>query len=149
MHRYKYIEALFPSSTPSAARYRKLVVNFAIDDLRAAERSVDARMLGEMAAGRAALAAVASGASPAELVRANAGGPYGARVLAGVQADSTRVWESIVCAGEADVGYSWLKASIAIEANALAPWKARALPIGGEEAEGFEFGPQSPPPPAK
>ena len=78
---YAYVDAFFPD-----AEYRKLVVNFAINELGFAERSVDARMTREMAAGEAALA----GGDPVVLVEANAGGPYGSAVLAGVQAESER-----------------------------------------------------------
>jgi len=133
---YAYVEALFPSES-----YRKLVVNFGVNELSFAERSVDRRMLSEMADGRAALATVAS--NPMALVNANAGGPYGSEVLAGVQADSQRVWTQIVT-GEADgVGATWLKASVAIEAaEPPTPWRARAVdPAGAVDpaTDAFEF----------
>jgi hypothetical protein len=173
---YAYVEALFPSES-----YRKLVVNFGVNELSFAERSVDRRMrirgrhsilrtpsvlpsdtllaagwpdahpeadgssrasaVSEMADGRAALATVAS--NPMALVNANAGGPYGSEVLAGVQADSQRVWTQIVT-GEADgVGATWLKASVAIEAaEPPTPWRARAVdPAGAVDpaTDAFEF----------
>ena len=67
---YKYVDHLQPDADDA---YRKLVVNFGINELSFAERSVDTRMLGEMATGKAALARCA--ADPAGLVKANAGGP--------------------------------------------------------------------------
>ena len=135
---YQYIEHLQPDDA-----YRKLVVNFAINDLSFAEKSVDSRMLLEMRFGRAALARADS--EPLGLVKANAGGPYGSAVLAGVQADSVRVWQSIVAGGEGDVGHGWHKASIAIEARENAPWRARAViaPADGTTAATptpYEFG---------
>lgn len=159
---FEYVEHLFPSDS-----YRKLVLNFRINTLSFAgppsscrrptplcaptapqpvprhrppppplcfaERSVDARMLREMADGSAAL-----GGAPAALVRANAGGPYGSAALAGVQADSRRVWESVVGGGAGGVGASWLKASFEIDAAADAPWTCRPAAAGSRR---FEFVP--------
>lgn len=118
---YKYIEHLQPGDS-----YRKLVVNFGINELAFAERSVDTRMLSEMKLGRAALARAAT--DPAGVVKANAGGPYGSQVLAGVQSDSIKVWKEIVSGSVGDVGYGWLKASIGIEARDGAAWRAKAQP---------------------
>ena len=130
---YEYIEALFPDDGSLPIPYRMLVVNFAINDISFAERSVDARMLSEMAVGRAALAKAE--AEPEGVVAANAGGPYGSAVLAGVQADSERVWKQIAAAtAEGEVGFGWYKAAIAIDADESAPWQARPLPPGGAEA---------------
>ena len=137
---YQYIDHLFPDGKDQ--RYRKLVLNFTISDIRYAEVSVDGRMKEEMAAGRAALAA----ADPIGIVKANAGGPYGSSVLAGVQADSQKVWERIVAGGEASggVGQSWLKASIRIEPNeSPQPWTASAVIEGAGEAERYAFVPPS------
>ena len=137
---YQYIDHLFPDGKEQ--RYRKLVLNFTISDIRYAEVSVDGRMKEEMAAGREALAA----ADPIGIVKANAGGPYGSSVLAGVQADSQKVWERIVAGGEASggVGQSWLKASIRIEPNeSPAPWTASAVIDGAGEAERYAFVPPS------
>jgi len=128
---FNYIEHLFPDD-----RYRKLVLNFAINDIAFAEASVDSRMQREMADGRAALERAE--ADPMAVVRANAGGPYGSAVLAGVQADSQRVWKTVVD-GSAGVGGSWYKASITISADAASPWSARA--VGGVGSEVFAFGP--------
>jgi len=153
---YKYVDQLFPGEESG---YRKLVVNFGINDIGFAERSVDTRMRMEMKVGAAALASAkgeGSAEAGAAIIRANAGGPYGSSVLAGVQADSVGVWRTILEAKEGEVGHSWLKASIAIDADAEAPWRARALPSNagmlddkdddakiappGEVAT-FEFGP--------
>ena len=163
---YKYIDHLFPevvaaadgtadgtadgaadgaadvSATPSS-RYRKLVVNFAINDIGFAERSVDSRMQREIKVGRRALSR--ADAEPAALIRANAGGPYGSAVLAGVQADSRAVWRTISeGSAEGGVGQSWYKAAIAIDAAESSPWQARPLPRdeGAQAAIGtFDFGP--------
>lgn len=154
---YQYIDMLFPGDTSG---YRKLVINFTINDISHAERSVDTRMQAEREVGAAALkSARLEGGSKAgvAIMRANAGGPYGSSVLAGVQADSQRVWQSILQAGEGDVGYTWCKASIAIDASKTSPWRARAaestradnasfqlviLEADGDAADGWEFGPK-------
>ena len=109
-----------------ADEYRKLVVNFEINDRRFAERSVDARMAGEMAAGRAAR----ESGDVVALVQANAGGPYGSAVLARVQAESRTVWARVVAGEQAGVSTSWLKASVAISAHATEPWTASAVGPG-------------------
>ena len=127
---YQYIDTFFPDDS-----YRKLVVNFSINDLSFAERSVDARMLSEMRRGQVALARAA--AEPARVVDANAGGPYGSQVLGGVQSDSQRVWTQIV-AGVDGIATSWLKASIEIEGDDDKAWRARAAVDG---AQSFEFAP--------
>ena len=116
-------------TSPAAATTttRKLVLRFTINDLSFAEASVDARMEHERREGRRALALADS--EPMAVVRANAGGPYGSAVLAGVQADSERVWRTVVD-GSAGVASSWYKASIAITGHAKAPWTARA--VGGK-----------------
>lgn len=118
---FNYIEHLYPDD-----EYRKLVVHFGINDLGFAERSVDARMLGEMGDGRAALRA----ADPATLVRANAGGPYGSAALRGVQADSEAVRRQVWEAKQGEVGHSWLKARIDIEARAEGDWSCCAAGTG-------------------
>lgn len=127
---YEYVDKFFPDDS-----YRKLVLNFEINDIGFAERSVDTRMLREMGDGAAALAA--SG-DPMNVVQANAGGPYGSAVLSGVQADSRKVWQTIQKGGEGDVGHGWYKASIQINADAEKPWTAKAAVDG---ASVFEFGP--------
>ena len=140
---YQYVDTLFPGD---AGGYRKMVINFAINDISFAEDSVDTRMRMEMKLGKAALASAAaecSGAAGAKIIRANAGGPYGSSVLAGVQADSRSVWQTVLSASEGDVGYTWSKASIAIEASEATPWRARAVPSeDASAATPWEFGPK-------
>ena len=51
---FKYIDHLFPNHT-NDSNYRKLAINFKINDLSYAERSVDSRMLKEMSDGQVAL----------------------------------------------------------------------------------------------
>ena len=77
---------------PASSGYRKLVVHFTINELSYAEDSVDARMTKEMADGAAALLKP----NIAATIDANAGGPYGAAALAGVQAASEKVWASVL-----------------------------------------------------
>jgi len=134
---FRYVDHLFPDT-----EYRKLVVHFTINDLSFAERSVDTRMQREMRNGRAAVAAATN---PMDVIRANAGGPYGSKVLQKVQAEAQSVWES-VSSGEAGVAESWYKASIAISARADAEWTVRALgpaagEPGGQGLEDFVFAP--------
>jgi hypothetical protein len=73
---FEYIEHFFPEQD-----YRKLVLNFEINEIEFAESSVECRMVGEM---RAGVDAVATGETR-RIIRANAGGPYGPKALAGVQ----------------------------------------------------------------
>ena len=76
-----------------------------------------------------------------KIIDANAGGPYGSEVLKGVQADSAKVWESVV-SGK-DAGKSWYKASIAIEAHATEPWTAAAIAPDGTLGRSFSFTPRT------
>ena len=97
---FAYIERFFPEES----QYRKLVLNFSIDDIMHAEQSVDVRMKREMRNGRAA---VIRNADASELVRVNAGGPYGSAVLKGINAQSQQVWyrvNSTVIHGECEAG---------------------------------------------
>ena len=140
---YQYVDQLFPGESSG---YRKLVLNFGINDISYAEKSVDTRMEREMKLGQAALRRVGeecSAEAGVALIRANAGGPYGSAVLAGVQADSTRVWQTILQGKEGDVGSSWAKASIAIDADESKPWRARAVPsdASAPKPDTFEFTP--------
>ena len=108
--------------------YRKLAVHFEINDLRFAERSVDARMAREMRDGRAALL---PGRGVRDVIGANAGGPYGSGVLAGVQAASEAVWAQ-VRDGEVEAGRSWLKATIRIDGHESdGGWTATAIGADG------------------
>ena len=127
---FEYVDHFFPDD-----HYRKLALNFEIEDLAFAERSVDARMLGEMERGKAAAAAGDARA----VVDANAGGPYGSAVLAGVQRDSRACWAK-VAAGDAGVGATWHMASLAISPSDDAPWTLRAAAAG---ATSFAYSPRS------
>lgn len=127
---FEYVDHFFPDD-----HYRKLALNFEIEDLGFAERSVDSRMLGEMARGKAAAAAGDARA----VVDANAGGPYGSAVLAGVQRDSRACWAR-VAAGDAGVGATWHMASLAISPSDDAPWTLRAATAG---ATSFAYSPRT------
>ena len=67
-------------------------------------------------------------------------GPYGSEVLKGVQADSAKVWKSVL-SGE-DAGKTWFKASIAIEAHENTSWKAAAIAPDGTKGKSFTFTPR-------
>lgn len=117
---FHYIDYCFPDDS-----YRKLVIHFEINDIGFAERSVDARMLGEMALGQSALVGNAE-----DIIRVNSGGPYGSKVLRSVQIDSNRVWEQEVRSG--NLAKHWYKASISIAAQEDAEWTARATSAHAE-----------------
>lgn len=81
---FKYIDHLFPNQTTDNNNninngYRKLAINFKINDLSYAERSVDLRMLKEMSDGQAALVAFQDSTKGSEcervreIINANAG----------------------------------------------------------------------------
>eukprot|EP00933_Yihiella_yeosuensis_P022177 TRINITY_DN17462_c0_g1_i2.p1 TRINITY_DN17462_c0_g1~~TRINITY_DN17462_c0_g1_i2.p1 ORF type:complete len:232 (-),score=40.69 TRINITY_DN17462_c0_g1_i2:163-858(-) len=118
---FHYIDFCFPDDS-----YRKLVLHFEIDDISFAERSVDSRMLGEMAAGQKAL----SSGSTNDIIKVNAGGPYGSKVLKGVQADSDKVWDDVV--NKRGIAEHWYKASISIKAKEGAEWMAHATGFAEE-----------------
>ena len=127
---FSYIDHFFDDDS-----YRKLALNFEIDDITFAEASVDRRMAGEMERGRSAVESGDAG----RVVDANQGGPYGSAVLAGVQAASRETWQRIVN-NEADgVGASWYKAAFRITPHADEPWTLAADVDG---ATAFEFTPQ-------
>jgi len=130
---YTYVDHLFPDDA-----YNKLVCHFSINDIAFAERSVDTRMLNEMADGRAALAAQPTAGLNA-IIRANAGGPYGSQVLQGIKADSDAVWAKLRSGEAGGVAGSWFKASIAIEARDDADWTARAVVNGEPSGDVFTF----------
>ena len=88
----QYIEKFFPASS----NYNKLAIHFTIDSLSHAERSVDARMTKEILKGKEVIQRGGDSVKPIDIVNVNLGGPYGGSVLAGVQADSERVWSSVV-----------------------------------------------------
>ena len=64
-----------------------------------------------------------------DIVYTNQGGPYGSKVLEGVQRDSDKVWKSQVLSGT--VGKDWYKATIAINAHQSEPWTAQAVKPDG------------------
>lgn len=125
---FKYVDQFFPED-----QYRKLVVHFSINDITHAERSVDTRMEKEMRDGARAL-----DMHTRELIKANAGGPYGSAVLKGVQADSQRVWESVREGMEGNVGKTWLKASVKISGHESEEWSACAA-NASPDGEPFRF----------
>jgi hypothetical protein len=87
-----------------AGGYRKLVVHFRINEIELAERSVDARMIDEMLAGRKALA---DSQGVRAIVDANRGGPYGSSVLRDIQQMSARVWRSVLAGELATESAGW------------------------------------------
>lgn len=96
-----YLEHLFPSV---GARHKLLLVHFSVDSLRQAESSVDRRMLREIQEGQQAAAGgdMSTGQVAQAVVGANAGGPYGSAVLAGVQAASDTVMGAVFAASGGD-----------------------------------------------
>lgn len=112
---FTYVDHLFPDDS-----YRKIVLRFEINDIGFAEASVDTRMLGEMRDGQAALK---QSAAARQLVNINAGGPYGSKALAGVQADSDARWEEVL---RGDLAKSWHRAVFSITARADAEWTVQA-----------------------
>ena len=88
---FAYIERFFPDDS----KYRKLVVNFSIDKLIWAQKSVGERMKREMIDGRVA---ILRQANVRDLIAINAGGPYGTEVLGRVQSESMKVWEIVSAA---------------------------------------------------
>ena len=87
---FNYIDYLFPTNN-TETQYRKLALNFKINDISFAENSVDTRMLKEMVDGQNALKSFENSnfeqLEVSECIRniinANAGGPYGSEVLKG------------------------------------------------------------------
>lgn len=118
--------------------YNKLALHFTINDLSHACESVDKRMQGELESGLQAL----QQGSAREVVHANAGGPYGSSVLAGVQAASDKVWETDVLPATRPVAADWYKATIQINAHATKPWTAQAVRPDGTLGTVFEFAPK-------
>lgn len=130
---FHYVDHFFPSSS----NYNKLALHFTINDLACAQQSVDRRMIHEIQAGAKA---VETG-DAFSIVYTNEGGPYGSKVLPGVQKDSDHVWESQVMTGA--VGKDWYKATIAIEAHLTEPWTARAVRPDGSLGTKFTFEPRN------
>jgi len=129
---FHYVDHFFDTS-----KYNKLALHFTINDLSQAKESVDRRMIQEIQAGAKA---VESG-DAFDVVYTNEGGPYGSKVLEGVQNDSDRVWEEQVMTGA--VGSDWYKATIAIQAHPTEPWTAQAVREDGSLGTKFTFGPKS------
>ena len=130
---FSYMDQFFPDDS----QYKKLVVNFSIDDIKYAEQSVNTRMKKEMADGRAA---VLRKATVHELITINAGGPYGSAVLKGIQSESTKVWDQITASSDKDirssVADSWQKVHLSIHGNDLPDqWTVTVT----NDAETFSF----------
>lgn len=125
---FHYLDHFFGSS------YNKLAIHFKINDIRHAEQSVDRRMVNEITTGKDAL-----DGDVVDVIYANAGGPYGSEVLAGVQTDSSRVWNDVV-SKEDGVGKEWYKATLEIEAHDTEPWTIRAVRPDGSYGTKFKFG---------
>jgi len=109
---FKYIDTFFDDD-----QYRKLCVHFTINDISFAEKSVDRRMEQEMRLGKEAL----SKEDKRSTIEANSGGPYGSKVLRGVQEASERVWEKVLV-GEDGVASNWWKATLPITARDDGEW---------------------------
>ena len=75
-------------------QYRKLVVNFTINDLTHAEYSVNQRMQQEMTRGCALVEQ--STTTVHDLMSVNCGGPYGGSQLAAVETASKQTWQRVV-----------------------------------------------------
>lgn len=127
---FHYVDHFFDSKK---AGYSKLALHFTINDLECAKQSVDRRMIQEIQAGSKAI----ESGDAFDVVYTNEGGPYGSKVLAGVQKDSDRVWESEVLSGK--VGKDWYKATIAINAHPTEPWTAQAVKPDGSLGSLFTF----------
>jgi hypothetical protein len=134
---FQYVDHFFSSS-----KYKKLALRFQINDLEAAKRSVDQRMIREIQLGIQAKQLL-------EVVYANMGGPYGSSVLEGVQTDSDNVWKTNVLAaavasGVADgsnvsIRDSWYTATIQIDAHETEPWTACAVLADGTRGTVYSF----------
>ena len=131
---FHYIDTVFPS------QYRKLALHFRINDLSHAQTSVDRRMIHEIQTGIQAIDASTTSSSidVAQVIAANAGGPYGSEVLPGVQQASSAVWKTVVD-GSAGVGEDWYKATIQINAHPTDPWTAQAVKPDGSLGTVFPF----------
>ena len=125
---FHYVDHFF-----DASKYNKLALHFTINDLSQAKTSVDKRMIEEIQVGSKA---VESG-NAFDVIYANAGGPYGSKVLEGVQKDSDNVWDNVVLKG--DVGEDWYKATINIQAHPTKPWTAQAVLLDGTVGTKFTF----------
>jgi hypothetical protein len=115
-----------------AAHYRRLLVHFTVNDIAAAEASVDSRMLGEISRGAAVCAAAFPAGPPLHpgcagdiraVIDVNAGGPYGSSVLAGVKRDSDQVMQVVFgdAARGSAAGHEYVGV-VADSASAASPW---------------------------
>eukprot|EP00980_Cylindrotheca_fusiformis_P021499 scaffold8353_cov138-Cylindrotheca_fusiformis.AAC.30 len=127
---FHYVDHFF-----EASKYNKLALHFTINDLSHAQESVDKRMVKEIIVGSKAV----KSEDAFEVVYANAGGPYGSKVLKGVQEDSEKVWQEKVLTGA--VGKDWYKATISIQAHPTEPWTAQAVKPDGMLGTKFAFEP--------
>ncbi|KAG7352777.1 hypothetical protein IV203_008825 [Nitzschia inconspicua] len=127
---FHYVDHFFDSEK---SNYNKLALHFTINDLECAKQSVDRRMIQEIQVGAKAI----ESGDAFDIVYTNEGGPYGSKVLAGVQKDSDKVWKSEVLSG--NVGKDWFKATIAINAHANEPWTAQAVKPDGSLGTLFTF----------
>jgi hypothetical protein len=132
---FHYVNHFFPDDS----HYHKLALHFEINDLTQAQASVDRRMQGELETGLQALQAKSAQA----VVYANAGGPYGAAALPGVQAASDDVWKTQIQPADSVVAADWYKATIQIQAYADKPWTARAVKPDDSQGTLFTFAPLS------
>jgi hypothetical protein len=126
---FHYVDHFFDDTTD----YNKLALHFTVNDLACAQQSVDRRMIQEIQAGAKAI----ESGNAFDVVYTNEGGPYGSKVLAGVQKDSDHVWEEEVMSGK--VGQDWYKATIAINAHPTEPWTAQAVKPDGSLGTIFTF----------
>lgn len=122
---FEYVNHCFPSS-----EYNKLLIYFTINDISFAEKSVDNRMQFEMKSGKTALD---SEDDVVALIRANAGGPYGAAQLKTVQAESDDVVNSVLNGNSQDIAKDWFRAILSVEAHEDEPWKIRPAKDGTQE----------------
>lgn len=155
----RYIEQIFGDCgdfDDHHRQYQKLLVHFTIDNLSAAEASVDARMSEEISQGVAVISVSGLGLGLADssdicsdsgvyngvdvdmraVMQVNLGGPYGSSVLADVQQDSDRVMGSVFDECNSDIvsdprWVDWMKARISIHAAADSPtdWTARGTVV--------------------
>ena len=129
---FHYVDHFFGENK----KYNKLALHFTINDLTCAQQSVDRRMIDEILLGADAI----KSGDIFDVVYTNQGGPYGSKVLAGVQKDSDKVWESEVLSG--NVGSDWYKATIAINAHPTEPWTAQAVKPDGSLGKTYTFEPR-------
>ena len=129
---FHYVDHFFGENK----NYNKLVLHFTINDLTCAQKSVDRRMIDEMQIGAKAI----ESGNVLDIVYTNQGGPYGSKVLEGIQRDSDKVWESEIISGA--VGGDWYKATITINAHQSEPWTAQAVRPDGSLGEKYTFEPR-------